>query len=96
VSDYRIALRDHNGRLDDVVVNDVSMFRAEMMDDTTLWMACYLPGTTERVSFWVRATRRKGQKMRLEFHVTEWPNDPAITYEDDEQRTLPSRRKGRA
>jgi hypothetical protein len=74
--EYRIALRpDDHGELDDVVVNDVSMFRAEMMDGRSLWMCCYLEGH-ERVNFWVRV---KGRGV-LEFHVTEQPDD--VTYED--------------
>lgn len=86
---YRIALRPDarlqggrpGGELDDVVVKDVSMFRAEMMDDKSLWMCCYFPDSGERISFWVRATKRKGQ-MRLEFHVTEEPRGPEFTFED--------------
>jgi hypothetical protein len=71
---YRIALRPaSNGTLDDVVVNDVSMFRAEMMDKDALWMCCYL-SEHERVNFWVRA--RGGT---LTFTVTESPGD--VTYE---------------
>lgn len=83
MSGYRIALHpDDEGALDDVVVRDVSMFRAEMMDNTTLWMCCYLAGTDERVTFWVRATRRKGKRLALEFHVTEQPPEvDGITYE---------------
>lgn len=74
-NDYRIALRpDHRGDLDDVVVKDVEMFRAEMMDRGRLWMCCYLEGH-DRVNFWVRA---KGS--RLEFTVTEQPHD--VAYED--------------
>lgn len=81
---YRIALRpDSEGALDDVVVNDVSMFRAEMMDDKTLWMCCYFPGSDERLTFWVRATKRKGQKLRLEFNFTETPHGDGFTYEDE-------------
>ena len=72
--EYRIALRpDEAGELDDVVVKDVEMFRAEMMDDRTLWMCCYLAGH-ERVNFWVSA---RGGKLR--FSVTEWPDD--VPYE---------------
>jgi hypothetical protein len=78
---YRIALRDDdNGDLDDVVINDVSMFRAERMDGKSLWMACYFPDSDEHVTFWVRA-----KKGKLLFSVTEQP-PPAerFIYEDDE------------
>lgn len=72
---YRIALRpDDNGDLDDVVVKDVEMFRAEIMDNRSLWMCCYLEGH-ERVNFWVRVTGRG----TLEFYVTEQPHD--VPYE---------------
>lgn len=75
---YRIALRnDAKDRLDDVVVKDVSMFRAEMMSTKELWLCCYFPGTNERVTFWVRA---KGG--RLEFDVTEQPIGDEFTYEE--------------
>ena len=73
--DYRIALRpDDQGDLDDVVVKDVEMFRAEMMDNRSLWMCCYLEGH-ERVNFWVTAKRG-----RLLFTVTEQPSD--VPYEE--------------
>lgn len=70
--DYRIALRlDGDGMLDDVVVGDVSLFRAEMMDEQTLWMCCYLPGTGvehDRIAFWVSIDRG-----RLRFETQEAP-----------------------
>lgn len=74
----RIALRpDEAGALDDVVVRDVSMFRAEMMDDRTLWMCCYFPDNDERVTFWVRSKRGP-----LVFDVTEQPRESeAFRYE---------------
>jgi hypothetical protein len=55
---YRIAPRMNSGKLDDVVVNDVELFRAEIMDSDTLWMCCYLQGTgvpNDRIVFWARA-----------------------------------------
>lgn len=75
---YRIALRDDDrGALDDVVVCDVSMFRAEMMDNKTLWMCCYFPDSEQRVTFWVRS--RRGH---LDFDVTEQPFESEhFTYE---------------
>jgi hypothetical protein len=76
---YRIALRnDDHGELDDVVVKDVSMFRAEMMDGKSLWMACYFPDSDESVVFWVRA-----KKGKLLFYVTEEPTPSEhFVYED--------------
>lgn len=84
---YRLALRpmgdDVDGRdpdeMDDVVVNDVSCFRAEIMDDRNLWMCCYLDGTgveQDRVTFNVRAHR-----SRLIFTLTETPTG-RVTYEE--------------
>lgn len=66
--DYRIALRpDDSGQLDDTVVKGVSMFRAEIMDNNTLWMCCYLEGSDERITFCVR-----GKNLR--YDVTEHPH----------------------
>jgi hypothetical protein len=66
-----LALRnDDDGKLDDVVVKGAKSFRAEMMDDKTLWMACYFDDAgTERVTFYVHVVRGK-----LEFGVTETPS----------------------
>jgi hypothetical protein len=50
-----MALRpDHRfpDEMDDIVVNDVKMFRAEAMDDDAWWMACYF-ANGEEVRFWV-------------------------------------------
>lgn len=55
--------------VDDLVVENVATFRAEMMSEDSLWMCCYLPGTNERFAFWVHAVKR-GQ---LDFSITEWP-----------------------
>lgn len=77
---YRIALRnDDRGALDDVVVCDVSMFRAEMMDNKTLWMCCYFPDSDQRITFWIRS--RRGP---LDFDVTEEPSESEqFTFEPD-------------
>ena len=32
---------DQNGDLDDIVVNNVSMFRMERMNDGNFWIRCY-------------------------------------------------------
>lgn len=70
--DVRMALRaTSDGALDDVVVQDVSMFRAEMLDEGRLWLACYLPNSGvdgDRVTFEVTA-----QDGRLAFEVVEMP-----------------------
>ena len=82
--DYRIALRpDHldDDHLDDIVVRDVSMFRAELMDDRSMWMCCFMAGSDQRLTLWVRATKRRGQPMRLEVTVTESPSGDGMTYE---------------
>jgi hypothetical protein len=80
MTEYRIALRtDDDDRLDDVVVNDVSCFRAEIMDDKQLFMCCYFPDSDERVAFWVRVERGK-----LRYYVTEQPPETdQFPYEAD-------------
>lgn len=77
---YRIALRqDGSGGLNDVVVQSVSMFRAERMDRKTWWLACYLPDANgddgDRIAFTVTA-KRGG----IEVHVSETPAQD-VTYE---------------
>ncbi len=55
--EQRVELRGPEDRRDDVVVQDVSMFRAEMMDPKPLWLACYLRGSGEtesRITFTVK------------------------------------------
>lgn len=63
-----MALRYDDQGLDDVVVKDVTMFRAEMMDDDLLWLCCYF-ANGERISF--RAFARK--RGCLEFTAEEMP-----------------------
>lgn len=63
--------RDDDDLLDDVVVRQVSMFRAEMLDSDRLWLCCYLPGTGvegDRVAFDV--TARDGT---ITFELVEMP-----------------------
>lgn len=58
--------------VDDVTVRDVAMFRAEMLDNTNLWMSCYLDEQADRrVTFHVQATKRRGQRLALEVTMTE-------------------------
>lgn len=35
---------DEGGNLDDIVVNDVTMFRMEWMDSNQVWIKCYCEG----------------------------------------------------
>lgn len=66
-----MALRPHvDGSMDDVVVKDVEMFRAEQMDTGTLWMACYFRNG-ERITFHVQAQR----KNDLRYDVGEMPEE---------------------
>jgi len=77
---YDIALRPHvDGypRMDDIVVNNVSCFRAEDMTGKAWWVACYLPDG-EEIVFWVTA---KKKPLRLEWVVTERPTN--VVYEED-------------
>lgn len=72
MADERIALRrTADGLLDDVVVRQVSMFRAETLGSDRLWLCCYLPATgmeRNRVAFEVTA-----QGGKMEFEVVEMP-----------------------
>lgn len=56
--DYDLALRrdraaDDPDVMDDIVVRNVNMFRAEAMDDTNWWLCCYLgdPSGSDRIAF---------------------------------------------
>lgn len=55
--------------MDDIVVKDVTMFRAEAMDDDVWWMACHF-ANGEQVTFHVTAQARP---KRIEFSVTDTP-----------------------
>ena len=72
-SGKRVELRlDHNDALDDVVVRDVSMFRAEVLSPGHLWLCCYLPGPDgeeQRITFEVHARGK-----RLQFETVETPD----------------------
>ena len=69
----RVELRpDHEGVLDDVVVNGVKMFRLERMSKNHWWGCCYLPGYgLDRVNFEFHASRKDG----LTVSCTEVPRD---------------------
>lgn len=85
---YRIALRpdiktedplDAKTLLDDIVVNDVPMFRAEQMDRNVWWVCCYLDNDThDRIAWDVRA---KSNPLRIEWTGYEYPD--AATYEHE-------------
>lgn len=63
---------DQNEALDDVVVKDVSMFRAEVLSPGHLWLCCYLSapdGEEQRVTFEVHA-----RASRLKFEAVETPD----------------------
>lgn len=85
MAEYDIALRpyaDERGieadeLLDDIVVNDVSCFRAEDMDGKHWFACCYLRGG-ERIAFWLTA---KKHPLRIEWVATELPEGD-FTYED--------------
>lgn len=88
-NDYRIALRpddhgadpfDHRTRLDDIVVRDVAMFRAEQMDVASWWVCCYLDNTTQdRICWSVNASARP---RRIDWTGYEYPSGPVV-YEHD-------------
>lgn len=82
MNDYGIALRPYgDGRnykgtplLDDIVVRDVSMFRAEDMGNGRWWVCCYLKDG-ESIVFWLT-----GKKKSIDWVVTEFPRGD-FTYE---------------
>jgi hypothetical protein len=86
---YRIALRPDNPELDpmltvthqdDVVVNDVDTFHAELMDDNELWIGAYLRGTdNDRICFSVTVT----EDRKLQFQVVEYPITSNLKYEHE-------------
>lgn len=63
--------REPDDTLDDVVVQHPNMFRAEMMSEASLWMACYFANGDE-VTFNVRAECRP---RRLVFESGELPGE---------------------
>lgn len=81
--DYRIALRPisnklHPNLMDDIVVKDVAMFRAERMDHGNWWVALYLNDShSEELTFSVHATK----SGRIVWAVTELPEGDHV-YED--------------
>lgn len=84
--DYRMALRsveewEDPDRMDDIVVNDVSMFRMEQMSERHWWMQCHLgPGYDDYITFDVYWDRKLKEVV---VRVTEYPAGDHV-YEDDE------------
>ncbi len=85
--EYRIALRpDEHGAdplsietlLDDIVVNNVPMFRAEQMSLKNWWVACYLDGNADQQITWSVTARSK--PLRLEWVTTDFPD---VVYEHE-------------
>lgn len=86
--EYRIAIRpddrdadpmDHHTLLDDIVVMRPALFRAEQMDASTWWVACYLDDDTDdRICWTVTAHARP---KRLEWTTSEYPD--AAVYEHE-------------
>jgi hypothetical protein len=86
---YRIALRpDVDGEdpyspdtlMDDIVVKDVKMFRAEQMDTHEWWVCCYLDDETADRICWQVSARAKPR--RIEWVTTELPQ-PHHIYEHE-------------
>lgn len=55
---------DDPDRLDDVVVKDVAMFRAEMMSNGEMWLACYFDNKAA-IQFRVTAGKRGTAQLHL-------------------------------
>jgi hypothetical protein len=58
---------DERKNLDDVVVNDVSMFRMEWMDDGCVWIKCYCEGKPD-VVFWLNSKKRITGRHEFDAH----------------------------
>lgn len=92
VRPYRIAIRpderdadpmSSDTLCDDIVVNNVSMFRAEQMNTKNWWVGCYLNDDThDRICWSVTA---RSNPLRLEWVTTEFPQDETV-YEHDAER----------
>lgn len=67
---------DDAGDLDDIVIEDVTMFRAERMDKNAWWVCCYFDNGPkhDRITFWFRASKKNGLMMTL----TEEPESRTI------------------
>lgn len=75
----RIALRpDSDGLLDDVVVENVSMFRMERMDDGIWWLCCYLADSDERIAWSIHS--RSGRAI-VDAYTSEYPQLGPDAYE---------------
>jgi len=73
--------------MDDIVVKDVEMFRAEAMDDDAWWMCCYF-ANGERVSFHVGLAAKP---KRVVISVTE---TPPVWTDIDAERSFVSEHPG--
>ena len=56
---------DASGDLDDIVVENVSLFRMERMDDGCFWIRCYREGQQD-VVFWLNAEKKITAKHELD------------------------------
>lgn len=92
--DYRIALRpderaadpmSSSTLLDDIVVSNVAMFRAEQMSRDRWWVCCYLDADTHDSIVWTVEAR----KGAIQWTTRDFPNDGHI-YEHDLPRSAAS------
>lgn len=56
---------DKRSDLDDIVVNDVTVFRMERMDSGVFWLRCYRDGKPD-VVFWLRSARKISGRHEFE------------------------------
>jgi hypothetical protein len=77
---YRIALRPDDDaepdRMDDIVVLDVKMFRAEQMDAGEWWVCLYLDDTGDQMLTFAVSARCRPR--RIDWTVTERPTGEHI------------------
>jgi hypothetical protein len=74
---------DDDGTPDDIVIDNVTLFRAERMDKHWFWMACYFGDGTDRISFGIYATK----KGKIKLVVEESPTTRNIT-DDSKPRAI--------
>lgn len=91
--EYRIALRpDVDGEdplnprtlMDDIVVRDVAMFRAEQMDVHSWWVCCYLNNDSQDRICW--AVEASARPKRINWWTTEYPEEPVVYEHEVEAR----------
>ena len=75
---------DDNGAVDDVVIDNVTLFRMERMDKNLWWLACHFGENHDRICFMARHTKKDGLVMT----VTETPETRRIVDDSGKSSVL--------